>query len=123
MRCLITGADGFLGANLAALLLTEGHEVTGACLNRKGQTALDALGLNLRVEYGDVTDAHYVERLVSAYEPEWIFHLAAVSIVRIAQASPARALRTNILGTVNVLEACRNLAHVRALVVASSGRT
>lgn len=118
MRCLIFGADGFLGANLCQMLRAAGHEVTGTALNRKGQTSLDALGVDIRVEYGDVTDYAFCERVVNATEAEWIFHLAAVSIVRIADANPARAIRTNVLGTLNVCEAVKG----RRLLVASSDK-
>jgi CDP-glucose 4,6-dehydratase len=122
MRCLITGADGFLGANLAKRLIAAGHEVTATALNRKGQTSLDALNINCRVEYGDVTDAKFVERVINAYESEWVFHLAAVSIVRIASDRPVRALTTNIMGTLNVLEACSQTDTVKAVLVASSDK-
>lgn len=122
MRCLVTGADGFLGAHLVQRLQAAGHEVTGAALSRKGETSLDALGVKCRVEYGDITDAAYVERLVNATEAEWVFHLAAVSIVRIAEANPSRAIRTNVLGTLNVLEACRRQPTVKAVLVASSDK-
>ncbi len=102
MRVVVTGAEGYLGANLCRLLLDRGHEVTGTGLHRKGHTSLDALGVSCRVEYGDVTDPAFVERVISDSEAEWIFHLAAVSIVRVAQASPARALETNIMGSAAV---------------------
>lgn len=118
LRALIFGADGYLGANLARYLLDRGHEVIGAALNRKGETSLDALDVSLRLEYGDVTDYAFVERLVNAYEPTHVFHLAAVSIVKIADANPARAFRTNILGTLNVADACKR-ADVRCIVASS----
>jgi len=122
MRALISGAEGFLGANLCKALLAQGHDVTALSLNRQKHTSLDALGVECRTEYGDVTDAVFVERVIAASEAEWVFHLAAVSIVRIAQASPALALRTNILGTLNVMEACRKLPGVKSIVVASSDK-
>lgn len=120
MRALVTGADGFLGANLCARLVADGHDVTGAALNRQGRTALDALGVDVRLEYGDVTDRAYVERIVNASEAEIVYHLAAVSIVRVAERHPARCLTTNILGTVNVCEAA--LRSGASVVVASSDK-
>jgi CDP-glucose 4,6-dehydratase len=120
VRCLITGADGFLGANLCRLLLAAGHEVTGAALNRHNHTSLDALGMIIRLEYGDVTDAAYVERLVNAYEAEVIYHLAAVSIVRVAERDPGRAIRTNVLGTLNVCQAGQRAG--AQVIVASSDK-
>lgn len=120
MRALVTGAEGFLGANLCKALVEQGHEVTAASLNRRGKTSLDALGVNTRIEYGDVTDTAFVERIVSSSEADWIFHLAAVSIVRAAQANPALALRTNILGTLNVLESAKRTG--AKVMVASSDK-
>lgn len=122
MRAVVTGAEGFLGANLVRALLEAGHDVVGTSLNRKGETSLDALRISCRIEYGDVLDAAFMERVIAGAEPDWVFHLAAVSIVRVAQASPARALATNVLGTVNVLEACRRAPGLKAVVVASSDK-
>ena len=120
MRALITGADGFLGANLARYLIDKGHEVTGACLNRKNATALDALNVRCRLEYGDITDSAFVDRLVNASEADVVYHLAAVSIVRVAERDPARAIKTNVIGTLNLCEAAkRNGAKV---IVASSDK-
>jgi CDP-glucose 4,6-dehydratase len=115
---LISGVDGFLGANLAAYLLDKGHTVIGAALNRKCDTSLDVLGVKLRMEYGDVTDGAYVARLLNAYEVDVVFHLAAVSIVRLAERDPGRAIRTNVLGTLAVCEAAQR-AGARVLVASS----
>lgn len=119
MRALITGCEGFLGANLAKELIAQGVEVTGTSLNRQGKTSLEALGVDCRIEYGDVTDAQFVERVVSTSEPDWVFHLAAVSIVRVANASPGRTMGVNIQGTVNVLDACRFFGVGKVLIASS----
>jgi len=119
MRTLVTGADGFLGANLCQELVWRGHDVVGSALNRKGKTGLDALGVDIRVEYGDVLDLAYLRRLVNAHEIDWVFHLAAVSIVRVAENDPYRAIQTNVMGTLNVLDAARG---AKAVVVASSDK-
>lgn len=121
MRALVTGADGFIGAHLCKALLQAGHDVTAATANRSGRSTLDVLGVDVRREYGDIQDAEYVRRIINAREPDWVFHLAAVSIVRVANRDLGRALRTNIDGTINVLEACeRN--NVQAVVTASSDK-
>lgn len=118
MKALVTGAEGFLGANLCAELIARGHEVTAASLNRRNGTSFEALKVDCRVEFGDVTDAAFVDRIVSSSEADWVFHLAAVSIVRTAQANPALALKTNIVGTINVLEACKRTG-AKALIASS----
>lgn len=121
MKALVTGAEGFLGANLCKELIAQGHEVTGTSLNRTKHTSLDALSVNCRIEYGDVTDPAFVDRVINSSEADWVFHLAAVSIVRIANALPARTLQTNIMGTVNVVDACQRM-HVKRVLVASSDK-
>lgn len=121
MRALVTGADGFLGAHLCRELQAGGHEVIGATLNRRGYTCLDALGVTVRLEYGDVLERDYLRRLVNEYESEWLFHLAGVSIVRIAEADAYRAIQTNAMGTLNALDAARH-GPVEAVLVASSDK-
>jgi len=121
VRALVTGADGFLGANLCKGLLTRGHEVIGATLNRKGHTSLDALGVDVRLEYGDVLEGTYIDRIINAREIQWVFHLAGVSIVRVAALSPYRAILTNVIGTLNALPFA-DTTTVEAVVVASSDK-
>jgi CDP-glucose 4,6-dehydratase len=118
MRVLISGADGFLGATLCKMLMEQGHYVTATSLNRANETSLTALNVNCRIEYGDILDKEFVNRIISSSEAEVVFHLAAVSIVRIASQSPARTLETNIMGTVNVLDTCKRLG-IKCLVASS----
>jgi len=118
MRALVTGAEGFLGANLCRALIAQGHEVTATSLSRNKHTSLNALQVDCRVEYGDVTDADFVNRVISSSEADVVFHLAAVSIVKIASASPSLALKTNIMGTLNVLDTCKRLG-IKALIASS----
>jgi CDP-glucose 4,6-dehydratase len=84
-------------------------------------TSFDALDVNCRLEYGDITDPEFIDRVIASSEAEWVFHLAAVSIVRIASASPALAFKTNIMGTVNVLDACKK-HNVKRVLIASSDK-
>ena len=125
--CLVTGAEGFLGAHLCQALSKAGARVIGVVLNRVGETSLSALADGshgaCRLEYGDVTDLAFLERLVNAYEVDHVFHLAAVSAVRIARANPYRAFSTNVGGTLAVLEACRRAGRpIRSVLVASSDK-
>jgi UDP-glucuronate 4-epimerase len=125
-RILITGAAGFIGSHLAERLVAEGHEITGldafdttlydAARKQQNLAALLA-GPRFRLVRGDLLDAPLVAGLVAGQDV--VVHLAALAGVRPSLLAPARYARTNVEGTVNVLEACR-AAGVRRLVFASS---
>lgn len=104
MRILVTGAAGFIGSNLVDRLLDDGHEVVAVDNLASGRAA----NLAGRVELHDldVADPALAE-LANSTSPEVICHLAAQVSVRVSVADPLLDARTNVLGTVNVLEAAR----------------
>jgi CDP-glucose 4,6-dehydratase len=109
-RVLITGHTGFKGAWLAEWLLGLGAEVTGLALPPPTQPALfEQLGLAQRLRHheGDVGDLGTVQRVVADSAPDFIFHLAAQPLVRRSYAEPVETYRTNVMGTVHLLEAVR----------------
>ncbi len=119
----VTGAYGLLGGWLVKRLLTEGATVT---VLKRDAVAVSALALEgterrVNVVHGDVCDARLLERALSEYEVDTVFHLAAQTIVGIANRSPAPTFETNIRGTWTVLEACRH-ADVARTIVASSDK-
>jgi UDP-glucuronate 4-epimerase len=126
MKVLVTGAAGFIGSHLAGRLLDRGHEVIGldsfdaflydAETKRRNAAAL-AGRPGFRLVRGDILHARLVRDLVSGVDV--VAHLAALAGVRPSLADPARYVRTNVEGTVQVLEACR-AAGVRRFVFASS---
>jgi CDP-glucose 4,6-dehydratase len=124
---LVTGAQGFLGSWLAERLLEEGARVV---VPRRDVPALSRFrleGLEDRcdVVQADLLDLEALGRVVNEYEPELVFHLAAQTLVGIANRSPLATWETNVRGTWTVLEACRALGDrgpVRAIVVASSDK-
>jgi nucleoside-diphosphate-sugar epimerase len=103
-RVLITGGTGFVGANLARRLLGE-HEVH--LLVRPGFTSwrLDGIRAHVRLHEVDLEDAIRVGQAVAAIRPEWVFHLAAYGAYP-RQADMLRMVQTNIVGTINLLDAC-----------------
>lgn len=121
---LVTGATGFIGSNLCQRLVKEGHNVITIIRDEKKNDSLKILNLWDKVTRirGDITNYHFVERLISDYEIDTIFHLAAQAIVREAKESPLSTYNINIMGTVNVLEACRRTSTVKTIVVASSDK-
>ena len=109
-RVLITGHTGFKGSWLTAWLLELGAKVAGYALPPVGPTPLfDQLGLASRVDHecGDIRDLTTLSRRVREYAPEFVFHLAAQPLVRLAYREPVETYAVNVMGTVNVLEALR----------------
>jgi UDP-glucose 4-epimerase len=104
-RALVTGAGGFVGANLARRLVTEGHEVHA--LVRPGTTTwrLDE-SLHARVHEVDLRNADGVTQLVRTIRPEWVFHCASYGAYS-WQRDAERMRDTNLTGTTNLLAACR----------------
>lgn len=109
-RVLVTGHTGFKGAWLSEWLLQLGAEVTGLALPPPTSPALfDQLGLASRLNHltGDIRDAALVARVVRETKPQFVFHLAAQSLVRHSYAHPLETYATNVMGTAHVLEALR----------------
>ena len=124
-RVFVTGHTGFKGAWLAEWLGTLGAEVTGYALDPPTQPNLfDALDLGGRLRHvvADVRDRGRLVAEVQAARPSVIFHLAAQPLVRRAYAEPHETFETNVMGTVNVLEAARACASVRAVVIVTSDK-
>jgi CDP-glucose 4,6-dehydratase len=125
-RVFVTGHTGFKGAWLAEWLRTLGAEVTGYALDPPTQPNLfDAIDLAGRVRHvvADVRDYDRLRDEVEAAQPEVIFHLAARALVRRAYEEPRDTFETNVMGTVNVLEAARSSPSVRAVVVVTSDKS
>ena len=110
-RVLVTGHTGFKGSWLCEWLLSLGAEVHGFALEPPTRPALfSQLRLARRIashEIGDVRDRAAVLACVKRVKPHFIFHLAAQPIVRESYRTPAATFDTNVMGTVNVLEAVR----------------
>lgn len=112
-RVLLTGHTGFKGSWLAEWLLSLGAEVTGLALEPNTQPAIfDELKLAGRLDHhiGEIRDLGLVSRLVEKTQPQFVFHLAAQPLVRLSYAQPVETFATNVMGTVNVMEAVRMAA-------------
>jgi CDP-glucose 4,6-dehydratase len=118
-RALVTGHTGFKGAWLSIWLHALGAEISGIALAPTGEPNLfDALRLGTRLDshLTDIREAASLRARIADLAPEIVFHLAAQPLVRRSYADPLETFDTNIMGTANVLEACRATPSVRAVV-------
>lgn len=122
-RALVIGGAGFGGAHLCEQLVARGAEVTVVDRLAPAGSVLRLLHLEPKVGYvaADICDAAAIKLLIARLEPETVFLLAAQPIVSISNALPLETAHVNVIGTYNVLEACRLSKRSRRLVFASSG--
>jgi len=123
-RVFVTGATGMLGGWLVRRLHSQGASIV--CLTRdwvpQCELARTELIEEVTVVRGDVEDRDLLERTLGEYEIETVFHLAAQTIVTIANRNPISTFETNVRGTWNILEACRRSPKIGAIVLASSDK-
>jgi CDP-glucose 4,6-dehydratase len=116
-RVLVTGHTGFKGSWLALWLRELGAEVSGFALEAPTDPShWSLLGLDVGSGIGDIRDANALDAAVAGFKPEIVFHLAAQPLVRESYRIPSETYATNVVGTVNVYEACRKAGSVRAVV-------
>ena len=121
---LVTGCTGFLGSWLTIALVEAGATVVGLIRDEVPFSQLRRSGYQNRIAVvrGDVTDYELVERTINEYEIDTLFHLAAQTIVPIANRSPISTFETNVKGTWTVLEAARRSPTVTRVALASSDK-
>jgi nucleoside-diphosphate-sugar epimerase len=106
MRALVTGAGGFVGANLAASLAEAGHDVVAWTHPGSPTWRLDHLGDAMEVVPVELLDVDAVEAGVRSARPDWVFHLAAHGAYS-WQRDPELIMQTNLVATVRLLAACQ----------------
>ena len=125
----ITGATGFLGSHLTKHLIDSGANVTALIRDTIPKSLLfdtspsfANITPNLNIVHGNLEDTLIIQRSLNEYETEIVVHLGAQTIVTIANHNPLSTFESNIRGTYNVLEACRNNPLIKAVVIASSDK-
>jgi CDP-glucose 4,6-dehydratase len=125
-RVLLTGHTGFKGAWLSLMLQSVGARVSGIAVGAPSspslyESARVAEGMESELEL-DVRDGAALTRALASAQPEVVVHLAAQPLVRRSLADPVGTYEVNVIGTVNLLEAVRQVASARAVVVVTSDK-
>jgi len=122
-RVLVTGHTGFKGSWLALWLKALGAEVIGVSLPLSSNSNHWTLnGLSIDDRRIDICDAEALSRVLTETRPEIVFHLAAQALVRKSYRTPLETWSTNVMGTANILEACRHLTSIRAIVAVTTDK-
>ena len=120
----ITGCTGLLGSHLTQMLVDKRANVVGLVRDLVPKSYLVQTGVYDRINIvrGCVEDFFTVERAINEYEIDTVFHLAAQTIVGIANRNPLSTFESNIKGTWCILEACRRVPIVKRVIIASSDK-
>lgn len=121
---LVTGCTGLLGSWLTKSLSEKGANTIGLIRDSVPKSNLNRSGISNEITTirGEIEDYFLLERIINEYEIDAVFHLAAQTIVTIANRNPISTFKANIEGTWNVLEACRRAPLIRRVIVASSDK-
>lgn len=123
-KVLLTGHTGFKGSWLALWLNNAGAKVTGLSLPADEISLFNQARVVDLVDHieGDIRDFDVVESVMSRVQPEVVFHLAAQPLVRLSYEMPVETYATNVQGTVHVLDACRRVPDLRAIVCVTTDK-
>ncbi len=121
---LVTGGMGLVGGHLVEKLVELGANVvvTKIINDPKSYFNWKNLGEKVVIVDCDLKNEHQVKDVITKCEVEYIFHLGAQALVPVAYHNPRETIETNVMGTVNILEAVRNYPRIKALVFASSDK-
>jgi CDP-glucose 4,6-dehydratase len=124
-RILITGHTGFKGGWLCLWLQSMGANVVGYALKPATNPSLFELakvGRSMKSIIGDIRDLPHLQKVFAEHQPEIVIHMAAQPLVRFSYIEPVETYSTNVMGTVNLLEAVRHITSVKAVVNVTSDK-
>ena len=118
-RVLVTGHTGFKGSWLSIWLHELGAEVVGVALDpftERDNFVLSGIGSKIKADIrADIRDGEKMKEIFAEYQPEIVFHLAAQPLVRLSYDIPVETYETNVMGTINIMEAIRHLNTTKPL--------
>lgn len=122
MKIIVTGGAGFIGSHLVDILLSKGNQVLVADDFSYGKRDfLETANPLLHIAEGDITSASFVQDIFSSFQPDLVFHLAALHHIPTCENKPDIALRINVEGTQHILNAAAKTEQLKRIVFASSG--
>lgn len=122
---LVTGHTGFKGSWLCIWLHELGAKVIGYSLNPytdKDNFVLSKIGDKIMDIRGDIRDKKRLEEVFEKYNPEFVFHLAAQPLVRLSYENPVDTYETNVMGTINILEAIRKISATKVGIMITTDK-
>ena len=125
-KILITGHTGFKGSWLTNWLLSLGSKVVGYSKDIPTNPSLfEILNLRSQIKHiiGDICDYELLNSIYRSEKPDFIFHLAAQPIVSISKSNPTETIKTNTIGTMNILELLRNQKSKCILILVTSDKS
>jgi CDP-glucose 4,6-dehydratase len=125
MHYLITGHTGFKGSWLALMLQMQGHTVSGISLDPQQISLFNQANLKDLFEHDfrlDIRNSQELQEAIRKIDPDVIVHLAAQPLVRESYRDPAGTFETNVLGTLNVLEATKGLLNLKATLIITTDK-
>ncbi|AVM58656.1 CDP-glucose 4,6-dehydratase [Bacteroides heparinolyticus] len=125
-RVLVTGHTGFKGSWLSIWLHELGAEVVGVGLepySEKDNFVLSGIGSKIKADIrADICDGEKMKQIFTEYQPEIVFHLAAQPLVRLSYVQPVETYQTNVMGTINIMEAIRVTKSVKVGIMITTDK-